>query len=281
MDVAPSPVSPPLTGQAPLTVAPTLYPTAEAAWGPRVQPLAPPPAHDPSFAERSRRTDSLPALAATRSGRGLVILGAAAAVLVVVVVAVALMTGGSAPHPAAVALTEPARPPAAATAAPAAPEPAAAALPPAASDAATATGSATGSDSAAVPGAAAKPAAKPAVRRPARPGKKLVLDYDKPAAEQPAAAPSADAGLAKARAAYAAGNQRLFAGDPDGAIREYRQALALYPGYVAGYRGLGLAFAQQGDKPKALQALRTYVNAVPNAKDVGLIKKRIAGLSAR
>ena len=71
----------------------------------------------------------------------------------------------------------------------------------------------------------------------------------------------------------------MFAGDPDGAIRNYRQALAYYPAYVAGYRGLGLAYAQKRDKANAVKALNTYLNAVPNAKDTALIRKRIETLS--
>ena len=54
----------------------------------------------------------------------------------------------------------------------------------------------------------------------------------------------------------------------------------MYPGYVGGYRGLGLAYAQLGDKARALQALKTYVAAVPGAKDVPLLKKRIARLES-
>lgn len=80
----------------------------------------------------------------------------------------------------------------------------------------------------------------------------------------------------RARAAYAEGNQRLFSGDPAGAIGAYHRALVDYPSYVAGYRGLGLAYAQQGDKARALDAFRTYLRLVPRAKDVPLIKKRIA-----
>ena len=125
-----------------------------------------------------------------------------------------------------------------------------------------------------------KPVAKPVVRRPARPAKPLVLDYDKPKADAQAAQ-TADQALAKARAAYAAGNQHLFAGQADDAIRSYHQALAAYPNYVAGYRGLGLAYAQQGDRPAALKAFKTYVGLVPNAKDVALIQKRIARLSGQ
>jgi tetratricopeptide (TPR) repeat protein len=110
-------------------------------------------------------------------------------------------------------------------------------------------------------------------------GKQVVLEYDaqaKETAKPVATAPKNDqAAILKARASYAQGNQKLMAGDWDGAILKYRQSLANYPGYVAGYRGLGLAFAQKGDKPKALQALRLYLSSVPGAKDAGLIKKRI------
>jgi len=111
-------------------------------------------------------------------------------------------------------------------------------------------------------------------------GKQVVLESDAQAtANQPAAAPASEQGaIKKARAAYSAGNQKLFAGDPAGAIKFYRQALAYYPGYVAGYRGLGLAYERQGDKTNALKALRMYVSSVPSAKDTPLIRKRIASL---
>ncbi len=80
----------------------------------------------------------------------------------------------------------------------------------------------------------------------------------------------------QAKAAYNAGNQRLFAGDPQGAIRAYREALSLMPGYAPGYRGLGLAYEQAGDKANAVKALQQYVKAAPTAKDVEKIKQRIA-----
>ena len=117
-------------------------------------------------------------------------------------------------------------------------------------------------------------------------GKQVVLEYDNQARDAKAApknnAAQADQGaISKARQSYAAGNQRLFAGDADGAIRNYKQALTYYPAYVAGYRGLGLAYAQQGDKPAALKALRTYLSSVPSAKDAELIRKRVATLQAK
>ena len=103
-----------------------------------------------------------------------------------------------------------------------------------------------------------------------------------PTHEAPKAAltPAEDsASVARARASYVAGNKRLFTGDAAGAVRAYDQALAAYPGYVAGYRGLGLAYAQEDDKAKALRAFRTYLASVPGAKDAGLIRKRVKALS--
>lgn len=123
------------------------------------------------------------------------------------------------------------------------------------------------------------PAKKPLVakRRISRGKKPVVVDYDK----KPDPTPEQDEALTRARADYAAGNRHLFAGEAAAAIVAYRQALAAYPNYVAGYRGLGLAFAQQGDKASALDAFKTYVKLAPTAKDVALIKKRIASLSLR
>ena len=60
-----------------------------------------------------------------------------------------------------------------------------------------------------------------------------------------------------------------------GAEAAYRETLKIYPGYIAGYRGLGLAFAQRGNKAEALNALRLYAKTVPNAHDIELIRKRI------
>jgi tetratricopeptide (TPR) repeat protein len=119
-------------------------------------------------------------------------------------------------------------------------------------------------------------------------GKKVVLEYDpKPTSPTPpppsAPVPSGEdpATVARAREAYHRGNVKLFSGDTDGAIALYREALKIYPGYVAGYRGLGLGYEQGGKTQDALQALRTYVRTVPNAHDVPLIKKRIEHLEAK
>jgi len=238
----------------------------EYDWTPRPGTAPGPDQILPAAAEeRTRSTDSLPAIPGRRSRRPLVIFASAA--IVIAVVAFAALSGGhEAAAPAAVAIASVAKPTPAPAPAVTAPAPAAA----------IAVAVATPEAMAAV--AEPTPPTKPPVVKRlnrARP-KKVVLEYDRPSEPAP---PSDDVAVAKARASYNSGNQRLFAGDPDGAMHFYRQALADYPGYVAGYRGLGLAFAQQGDKPKALQALRSYVAAVPNAKDVALIKARIARLA--
>ena len=115
--------------------------------------------------------------------------------------------------------------------------------------------------------------------------RKLIVDYtarpDEPAPPSLMVQSAEDPAIGMARNAYTTGNQRLFVGDLDGAVRAYREALEIYPGYVGGYRGLGLAYEQLGDKANALTALRVYVEAVPNARDIALIKKRIAHLQRR
>src|SRR5207244_693288 len=111
-------------------------------------------------------------------------------------------------------------------------------------------------------------AAPPQPPRPRRTlgGKKVVLEYDpKPTAPTPppaqAPVPMGEdpATVARAREAYHKGNVKLFAGDSEGAIALYRESLKIYPGYVAGYRGLGLGYEASGNPAEALKAFHTYV----------------------
>lgn len=235
-------------------------------------------------------------------------LAIAAGAAVVVLVTIVLASGGGDKTPTSGSASAPEVAAAAPTPEPE-PEPVAEPAPSAASESATESASdpasaavseGAGSDAATEPtepaAAVAEPPARrtaPAVRKRTAPvkkkeptiaGKQVVLENDNEArAGRPVAnAAKADqAAIARARRAYTAGNSRLFAGDADGAIRQYRQALAHYPGYVSGYRGLGLAYAQKGDRANAIKALRTYVRAAPTAKDAPIIQRRIQALSAK
>jgi hypothetical protein len=130
----------------------------------------------------------------------------------------------------------------------------------------------------------------PAPPRPRRTlgGKKIVLEYDpKPTSPTPPAAQAATpmgedpATVARAREAYHKGNVKLFAGDSAGAIALYRESLKIYPGYVAGYRGLGLGYEAAGNADEALKAFHTYVRTVPSANDTPIIRRRIDRLESQ
>jgi tetratricopeptide (TPR) repeat protein len=86
--------------------------------------------------------------------------------------------------------------------------------------------------------------------------------------------------VARARDAYHRGNNKLFSGDTSAALDLYRESIKIYPGYVAGYRGLGLGYEAAGNVPEALKAFHTYVRTVPRAVDTPLIRKRIDRLEA-
>lgn len=126
---------------------------------------------------------------------------------------------------------------------------------------------------------ATKPVAKPPAAKPvASSARTVARPTTKPAAKPAAkrvatAAPPPD--IDAARTAYGEGNQALFAGDPDEAIRAYQRVLASAPTYASGYRGLGLAYAEKGDTASAIKALRKYVELAPRAKDAVLVQKRI------
>ena len=213
--------------------------------------------------------------------RTLFIVGGAAAGVIVLVLAVLSFSRGAKsakPMPAPTIAATPAPTPAApAVAAPTPPAPPAAPAP-----------------ATPEPAAAAPTTPEPAEAAPPPPrahrtlgGKKVVLEYDPkptsptpPPAQAPTPMGEDPATVARAREAYHKGNVKLFAGDDVGAIALYRESLKIYPGYVAGYRGLGLAFEEAGRKDDALIAFHTYVRTVPNAVDATIIRRRIEHLES-
>jgi Flp pilus assembly protein TadD len=92
----------------------------------------------------------------------------------------------------------------------------------------------------------------------------------------PAAAP---AGPADGREAYERGSTSLLSADVSGAIAAFHEAVRRAPADPAGYRGLGLAYAQKGDTAAAIRAFRKYLKLAPAAPDSALIARRIELLS--
>ena len=102
-------------------------------------------------------------------------------------------------------------------------------------------------------------------------------------------APAADGALAGApsvatergdpRPPYERGNALLFAGDAEGAIAAYRDAVRDAPADPIGYRGLGLAYEQKGETASAIRALHKYLKLAPHAADRAIISRRIDRLS--
>ena len=91
--------------------------------------------------------------------------------------------------------------------------------------------------------------------------------------------PGAPAPRGDPRGPYERGNALLFAGDAAGAIAAYREAVRDAPMDPIGYRGLGLAYEQQGETAAALRALRKYLKLAPDATDRPHISRRIERLS--
>jgi hypothetical protein len=263
-------------------------------------PIPPaPPALD-AF-EPPARTDSpdVPALRPSLASRRVIAIAGATIAVVIAVIFVAA-TRGSAPsdHRSKPAATAPARvtptaahavvverPPAPAPAPsaqplPPPPPPSAAADPSAASPAperATARTTLALRDEPLVVAKPHRPRPTPAYRGNRKPSRAVA---QRPVAHEESEPVEDEPSIARARVAYDAGNQALFSGDSAAAIRAYRQVLGYAPTYAAGFRGLGLAHAQEGDIGAAVMALRTYLSLAPRARDVALIKKRIAILQA-
>jgi hypothetical protein len=297
--VVPEPTQPPRQEPAPIASPSPLPPPpvrAEAQnrliTGSDVMPLPPPPSRAASAPSLDRST--WPSILSRLARRPVVVIAGGAVALLVVVIAIAAGDDADPSTRSAMSATKasstrsPVPRPTHGTDVPSPPSshdmPAAAA--PGTTVTATVTATTTSAqaraDSPAQPLTAEKPPLlQPAPRSPstdrapravaASPGKRsaaAAIEDDMPE-------------TARARAAYNAGNQALFAGHSDAAIRAYRQALSAAPTFPPGFRGLGLAYAQKGDNNLAIMALRTYLHMAPRARDATIIKQRIADLLAK
>ena len=100
------------------------------------------------------------------------------------------------------------------------------------------------------------------------------------AASAPSGEPTSESErVAKSRMSYSEGNERLLLGDATVAVSAYQEAIRLNPKDPAPYRGLGLAWAQEGKRTEAIRYLRAYLKRAPAARDRALISDRIALLN--
>jgi outer membrane biosynthesis protein TonB len=96
-----------------------------------------------------------------------------------------------------------------------------------------------------------------------------------------ASAPAAPVEHADPRPAYERGNASLLAGDGKAAIAAYREAVKTSPSDPIGFRGLGLAYEQEGETALAIKALRRYLKLAPEADDRAIISRRLDRLAHR
>jgi tetratricopeptide (TPR) repeat protein len=134
------------------------------------------------------------------------------------------------------------------------------------------------------PEAASAPASVAVVAPAARRRLPVVVDYDAPprrkAAPAPAAKAAPGADLEAAREAYREANRHYWFGQFAPAEQYYRKAIADYPGYAAGYRGLGLLHQRRGDRQRAIEAFTRYLKMAPGARDGDQIRERLQKLRA-
>lgn len=269
--LAPMPMAhaPPRVAQAPIAPAPVVVVPTIA---PQVLPYPSvriPVDDRPRYDERRVPTDAGPP-----RRRLAAIIGGAAGAVVILIIVIAVAKSGGTPEPVE---TKPA-PTATKEPAPTQPDPPVVAVADPDQQPTTPTNVAT-------PDPTAKPTKLPVqpIIRTGPPGtipKKPAIATKPGNSGKPEVAVKTGPDISTLRAAYNTGNQRLFVGDTTGAIKAYQQTITLAPGYAPGYRGLGLAYAQAGDRPRAVTALKRYIALAPKAKDVPLIQNRITALLA-
>ena len=87
-------------------------------------------------------------------------------------------------------------------------------------------------------------------------------------------------GIGMARAACARADGLLADGDAAGAERLLQSALEAYPGYLVAYRGLGRAYAMQGNVALAVDSLQVYLRHAVGARDAGTVRRWLRQLEA-
>jgi predicted Zn-dependent protease len=85
-----------------------------------------------------------------------------------------------------------------------------------------------------------------------------------------------DAGSAKAT--FLLGELKRQKPEPDGALEQYRKAVALDPAYPAPWRAMGLVLMKRGEKPAARAALLKYLELAPKADDRAYVEHDLEAL---
>jgi tetratricopeptide (TPR) repeat protein len=99
----------------------------------------------------------------------------------------------------------------------------------------------------------------------------------KPAPPNPRAAMQRALAVSQVRHGEAA----LEQGRPDEALGSFRAALENEPTLAAAFRGMGMAYAMQGQDAQALQSYDRYLRLAPGAADAAEIRQSIRELKAR
>jgi len=77
------------------------------------------------------------------------------------------------------------------------------------------------------------------------------------------------------------GEAALEQGDADQALVSFRAALENEPNNAVAVRGMGMAYAVQGQDAQALQSYEKYLRLAPRAPDADEIRQSIRELKAR
>ena len=133
-------------------------------------------------------------------------------------------------------------------------------------------------------GTAARPDAGPAHVPPPAPVAHAATPPAKPPpAAKPRPQPSSEAAMlhAVAISQVRRGEAALEQGDADQALVSFRAALENEPNNAVAVRGMGMAYAVQGQDAQALQSYEKYLRLAPRAPDADEIRQSIRELKAR